>query len=57
MEIDGREFHVGEEEFERDRWRQNDFVNAGWRVLRFTARMVEETPHLVLAMIREALAA
>ena len=26
-------------------------------VLRFTARMVEETPHLVVAMIREALAA
>lgn len=57
VEIDGREFHVGEEEFEHDRWRQNDLINAGWRVLRFTVRMLEETPHLVLAMIGEALVA
>ena len=57
VEIDGREFHSGPAEFEQDRWRQNDLVNAGWRVLRFTARMVEETPHLVVATIREALAA
>ena len=57
VEIDGREFHSGPAEFERDRWRQNDLVNAGWRVLRFTARMVEEAPHLVIATIREALAA
>jgi very-short-patch-repair endonuclease len=57
VEIDGREFHSGPAEFERDRWRQNDLVNAGWRVLRFTARMLQETPHLVVAMIREALAA
>jgi very-short-patch-repair endonuclease len=57
VEIDGREFHSGPAEFERDRWRQNDLVNAGWRVLRFTARMVEDSPHLVLATIREALAA
>ena len=57
VEIDGREFHLGQKEFEHDRWRQNDLVNAGWRVLRFSARMLEETPHLVLAMIREALAA
>jgi very-short-patch-repair endonuclease len=56
VEIDGREFYSGPTEFERDRWRQNDLVNAGWRVLRFTARMLE-TPHLVVAMIREALAA
>jgi very-short-patch-repair endonuclease len=57
VEIDGREFHSGPAEFERDRWRQNDLVNAGWRVLRFTARRVEEAPHLVIATIREALAA
>ena len=56
VEIDGRAFHVGPAEFERDRWRQNDLVNAGWRVLRFTARMVDETPHLVIGTIREALA-
>ena len=57
IEIDGREFHVDSVAFEKDRWRQNDLVNAGWRVLRFTARMVEESPELVVAMILEALAA
>jgi very-short-patch-repair endonuclease len=55
VEIDGREFHTAAADFERDRWRQNELVNAGWRVLRFTARMLEETPHLVLAVITEAL--
>lgn len=56
VEIDGREFHAGPAEFERDRWRQNDLVNAGWRVLRFTARMLEDLPQLVIAVITEALA-
>jgi very-short-patch-repair endonuclease len=56
VEIDGREFHSSAADFERDRWRQNDLVNAGWRVLRFTAQMLEQTPHLVLAAIAEALA-
>src|SRR5215210_7260789 len=41
VEIDGREFHSSAADFERDRWRQNDLVNAGWRVLRFTASMLE----------------
>ena len=57
IEIDGREFHVDSVAFEKDRWRQNDLVNAGWRVLRFTAQMVEESPELIVAMILEALAA
>ena len=55
VEIDGREFHAAAADFENDRWRQNDLVNAGWRVLRFTARMLEATPQLVLAVIAEAL--
>lgn len=57
VEIDGRKFHSDAEVFEQDRWRQNELINAGWRVLRFTWRMLEETPHLVIAVIREALAA
>ncbi|HSU34607.1 MAG TPA: DUF559 domain-containing protein, partial [Propionibacteriaceae bacterium] len=57
IEIDGRAFHADAVAFENDRWRQNDLVNAGWRVLRFTAQMVEESPELVVAMILEALAA
>jgi very-short-patch-repair endonuclease len=57
VEIDGREYHEGPEAFEGDRSRQNDLVNAGWRVLRFTPRMLSERPWIVIAVIRTALAA
>ncbi len=56
IEIDGREFHEGAEVFEADRWRQNALVAAGWRVLRFTARMIDDTPHLVVLAILDELA-
>ena len=56
IEIDGREFHNTPEAFESDRWRQNDLVLAGWRVLRFTANMVRDHPQIVLAIIERALA-
>ncbi len=55
VEIDGREFHEGAEAFERDRYRQNDLINAGWRVLRFTSRMLEDRPAIVVATIQTAL--
>jgi very-short-patch-repair endonuclease len=55
VEIDGREFHEGTHVFERDRYRQNDLVNAGWRVLRFTPRMLQDRPAIVAATIRKAL--
>jgi very-short-patch-repair endonuclease len=55
VEIDGREFHEGTHVFERDRYRQNDIVNAGWRVLRFTPRMLQDRPAIVAATIRKAL--
>ncbi|MET1004977.1 MAG: DUF559 domain-containing protein [Propionibacteriaceae bacterium] len=55
VEIDGRSFHSSPEAFERDRWRQNDIVLAGWRVLRFTPAMLEQQPHVVIAVIRRAL--
>ncbi len=56
IEIDGREFHDTPEAFESDRWRQNDIVLAGWRVLRFTASMVRDHPQIVLRQIERALA-
>jgi very-short-patch-repair endonuclease len=56
LEIDGREFHTAPEVFEQDRWRQNDLINAGWRVLRFTPTMLQDSPQFVLATIRRALA-
>ncbi len=55
IEIDGRAYHDDAGTFETDRWRQNDVVLAGWRVLRFTWRMLTEQPQIVLATIRRAL--
>ena len=48
VEIDGREFHSDRKLFETDRWRQNALVLDGWRVLRFTWRMIstpERSPY------------
>lgn len=55
IEVDGRHFH-GAARFDDDRWRQNKLVIAGWRVLRFTWRMLEERPTEVIEMVEEALA-
>ena len=41
VEIDGFEFHRSREAFEHDRARQNQLVEHGWRVLRFTWAMIE----------------
>lgn len=49
IEVDGFEFHRSRHEFDRDRARQNDLVNAGWRVLRFTSHQSDEQ---IIAAIR-----
>lgn len=56
IEVDGREFHTAALAFEADRLRQNRLVLLGYRVLRFTWRMLTERPREVLATIRAALA-
>jgi len=56
LEIDGRMFHAEREIFESDRRRQNLLVVNGWCVLRFTVRMIEDEPEVVIATIRAALA-
>jgi len=55
IEVDGRLFH-GPEVFESDRERDNTAGPAGWRVLRFTWKMVTERQEYVLATVAEALA-
>jgi very-short-patch-repair endonuclease len=55
IEIDGRLHEENEDLFESDRWRQNALVADGWRVLRFTWRMLREHPEVVVAAIRQAL--
>ena len=40
VEIDGREFHTAPAVFTSDRIRQNDLVDDGWRVVRYSAATV-----------------
>jgi very-short-patch-repair endonuclease len=55
LEIDGRIHQTDRDLFESDRWRQNALVLAGWRVLRFTWRMVEDHPDQFVRQVRRAL--
>lgn len=55
IEIDGRIHATDPEVFESDRWRQNALMLAGWRVLRFTYRMLEDHPEAFVASVRKAL--
>jgi very-short-patch-repair endonuclease len=55
IEVDGRLHEEDEDLFESDRWRQNALVADGWRVLRFTWRMLNEHPEVVVAGILHAL--
>lgn len=49
IEVDGYESHSSLDAFRRDRVRQNDLVEAGWLVLRFTWDEVTERPERVAA--------
>ena len=53
IEIDGREFHTKEENFENDHVRRKAFVRAGWTVLEFTVREITEDPELMIEIIKE----
>ncbi len=54
IEVDGRLFH-GPDVHESDRERDNAAGLAGWRVLRFTWKMITQRQDYVLATIAEAL--
>ncbi|WP_196073085.1 DUF559 domain-containing protein [Nakamurella alba] len=55
VEIDGWAHHSDSDAFERDRARQNRIVLAGWTVLRFTWRQLQDEPDRVIAEVRGAL--
>lgn len=55
IEIDGRIHQTDPELFESDRWRQNVLVLEGWTVLRFTWRMLQDQPDVVVTVVEEAL--
>jgi len=52
IEADGFDFHRGRAVFDSDRARQNDLVNLGWLVLRFTSAFSDER---IVADVRQAL--
>jgi very-short-patch-repair endonuclease len=57
FELDGFGPHVQRRVFDDDRIRQNDLVEAGWRVFRATPRILEREPERVLGPLARALRA
>ena len=55
IEVDGLAYHSDRLRFQRDRTRQNDLVNLGWTVLRFTWQDITADPERVIAVVRMAL--
>jgi very-short-patch-repair endonuclease/predicted transcriptional regulator of viral defense system len=56
VEADSLRHHGTRAAFERDRRRDQQLTAAGWRVVRFTWRQVDETPAEVAATLRSLLA-
>ena len=52
VEVDGHPYHSSRPAFERDHRRDIVHKNAGYEVLRFTARQLDEEPLLVIATYR-----
>ncbi|OLP04109.1 hypothetical protein BVU76_00045 [Mycolicibacterium porcinum] len=55
IETDGWAFHSDQEDFQKDRVRQNEIALMGWQVLRFTWLDLTEYPERVIAEIRFAI--
>lgn len=55
IETDGWAFHSSQEDFQKDRERQNKLIMLRWKVLRFTWLDLVEYPQRVLAEIRFAI--
>lgn len=56
VEADGRRWHTRVADFDRDRWRDNEAVAAGWKVLRFTWAHLTAAPDEVVALLRRSIA-
>lgn len=57
VEVDGWETHGTRTAFERDRARDADLQEAGWRVLRTTHRQLKHRPHEIAARLARMLGA
>lgn len=56
IELDGDRYHTDRDTFRGDRRRQNDLVQEGLRVLRFTAWDLFAAPEYVVSQVAAALA-
>jgi very-short-patch-repair endonuclease len=56
VEIDGWAFHSSPASFEEDRRRDRDLTAAGYRVMRFTWRQLQDEPNVLLVRVAQALA-
>jgi very-short-patch-repair endonuclease len=55
VEFDGFRYHAARSAFDDDRFRRNELVLAGYRVLNFTWRQLTDNPEWVLDCVRRAL--
>ncbi|CRZ18919.1 type IV toxin-antitoxin system AbiEi family antitoxin domain-containing protein [Mycolicibacterium neworleansense] len=55
IETDGWAFHSDQEDFQKDRVKQNEIALTGWQVLRFTWLDLTEYPQRVIAEVRFAI--
>jgi very-short-patch-repair endonuclease len=56
VEVDGERFHGDRRSFEDDRARDAALIAAGYVVIRFTARQLDESPLVVIGQLSAALA-
>jgi len=57
IELDGRRFHDSMSDLDHDRWRDNELLVAGFRVLRFRWRDLVERSDRVARLIGDVLRA
>lgn len=55
VEIDGYRYHSDRAAFEHDRFRGNELLQLGWRVLRFTWQQLTNDPQYVVNRLRQVL--
>ncbi len=55
IEVDGRRWHSRDAAFDQDRRRDQEAAMAGWRVLRFTWRQVDQQPNEVASAVQTVL--
>lgn len=55
VEVDGRRYHGSAAQHDSDHRRQNEFLDRGYLVLRFTPRQIADEPDLVIGLVRRTI--